>query len=357
MSQLLLAQTYQPGDSSLANGLVQTTDDDYVIAGRIFDFNRPGNSAAAAIRVAPSGTVIWQNIYSEAFTVFFKAITQVTDGNLAATGSFFFSEFAGDESIWAVKLNEAGEKIWEETFGNAQDEQSDGQDIAATTDGGFVIVGSFLVKGGNRSGTRVLKFDASNRLEWDQRFETGIAFAIRQTHDGGYILSGTHNIPNSLNSNPFVLRLDAKGDKLWEQVYTGFEVYVLLDSGIVATKTGNFTAVFKSVVMEINDCGEIIWAHQSSALNLGTVTELPGSHPVAGGSLIVNNFDHAYVTALGERGLEILWDNTEIAFPSGVTRIIPNKAGLVAATGYLPININQSQMFLAVYNPTRTIVP
>ena len=92
MSQLLFAQTYQPGDSSIANGLVQTTADDHAIAGRVFEFNGTGNSAAAAIRVTPSGVVEWQRVYSAPFTVFFKAIAQVADGSLVTTGSFFFSE-------------------------------------------------------------------------------------------------------------------------------------------------------------------------------------------------------------------------------------------------------------------------
>lgn len=355
MAQLIVAGTYQPGESSLANGLVQTRNGDYVLVGRVFDFRGTANSAAAAIRVDPAGNVIWQNIYSAPFTVFFKAITQVADGSLVATGSYFYSEMSGDEYIWVVKLNREGEKIFEAAFGS-REEQSDGLDVTATADGGFVVAGLFRDKISNRTGTRVLKFDAANRLEWDQRFEPGIAYAIRQTRDGGYILSGARNIPDSLNSNPFVLRLDAEGNKLWEQVYSDIEVFVLLDSGIVETETCEFVLVFKSVVMRIDCTGRIIWAHQSGDLNLGTVTLLPGNRPVVGGSLIVNNFDHAYVAALREGGREIIWDNTEIAFPSGITQLILNNEGFVAATGYLPLNNTDNQMFLAVYNPVRTIV-
>lgn len=354
MSQLLFAGTYQPGDSSLASGMVQTTNGDYVIAGRVFDVDGTGNSTATAIRVDSSGNVEWQKVYSDSFTVFFKAITQVADGSLVATGSYFNSIFAGDEDIWVVKLNEDGERIFEETFGSPE-EQSDGQDVAATADGGFVVAGSFIEKQSQHMGTRVLKFDAANRLEWDERFDTGIAFAIRQTQDGGYILSGARNIPNTLNSNPFVLRLDGEGNKLWERIYTDFEIYVLLDSGVVETETCDFIAVFKSVVMRIDRNGRIIGVHRSDDLNLGTVTVLCGNRPVVGGSLIVNNFDHAYVAALNEEGQEIIWDNTEISFPSGETQIIPTNEGLIAATGYIPLNINQSQMFFAVYHPVRLL--
>lgn len=353
MSQLIIAQTYRPVDSSIANGLVQTLNGDYVLAGRTF--TPEGESAAIAIRTDPAGNVIWQRVYSSPFTVFLKAVTQIAGGDLVASGSFFFSEAAGDEFIWVVRLDPLGIKVWEAAFGTTA-EQSDGEDVAPTADGGFVVTGLFLEKATGLTGTRVLKFGPDNEVQWDKRFETGVAHAVRQTRDGGYILSGAHMIPGSLNSNPYILRLDAEGSLLWEQVYTDFEIYVLQDSAIVETDTGDFIAVFKSLVMKIDCCGQIIWAHQSGALNLGTVTLSFDRLPVAGGSLIVNNFDHAYVAALGEEGEAILWDNTEIAFPSGVTQVILNREGFIAATGYLPADTNLNQMFLAVYNPARTIV-
>jgi hypothetical protein len=352
MSQLIVAGSYQLGDSSIANGLTQMDKGDYVIAGRVF--GRTGDSVAAAVRVDQSANVVWQEIYSAPFTTFFKSIAQTNDGTLAATGSYFYSPLAGDEYIWIVKLNEDGGKVWEQAYGSL-DQQSDGEDIAPTSDGGFIVAGLFLLKGTEQAGTWVLKFGSDNQLEWEQRFDIGVTFSIRQTRDGGYILAGAHNIPDSLNSNPFVLRLDAMGNRLWEQIYTDYEVYVLLDSDLVETQNGNFIAVFKSVLMEIDCCGRIIWARQSGDLNLGAVALLRDGRPVVGGSLIVNNFDHAYVAALREEGRLIRWDNTEISFPSGITEIILNNRGFIAGTGYLPNGGNGSQMFLVVYNPVELI--
>ncbi|HEX2953361.1 MAG TPA: hypothetical protein VHR47_05190 [Bacillota bacterium] len=354
MAQLLVVGEYQPGDSSIANGLVQAINGDYAIAGRVFLPN--GNSMATAIRTDLSANIIWQRIYSAPFTTFFTAIDQVADGDFVATGSYFYSPFSGDEYIWVVKLNRDGDKVLEEAFGS-KEEQSDGEDVTATSDGGFAVTGLFREKLSDRTGTRVLKFGRDNSLEWDQRFDTGVAYAIRQTRDGGYILSGARQIPDSLNSNPYVLRLDAKGNKLWEQVYTDYQVYVLLNSGVAETQTGNFVLALKSLLMEIDCCGKVIWARQSDALNMGTVALLPRQTPVFGGSLIVNNFDHAFVVALDEQGENILWSNTEISFPSGINQIILNRAGFITATGYLPINITNSQMFLAVYDSAQTIVP
>ena len=89
MSQLLLARTYQIGYSPLTNGVIQAANGDYVLAGRLFDQN--SNSSAFALRVLPDGNTVWENTYSSAFSVFFQSITQIADGSLVATGSFFYS--------------------------------------------------------------------------------------------------------------------------------------------------------------------------------------------------------------------------------------------------------------------------
>ncbi|HOP75359.1 MAG TPA: hypothetical protein PLC07_09965 [Bacillota bacterium] len=354
MAQLEVANTYLPGDSAIANGLVQTESGDYILAGRVFEPD--GDSSAVAIRVDASGNVIWEEVYQSAFTVFFKAVALAGNGDIVATGSFFYSESAGDEYIWVVRLDPDGQILWQEAFGSTG-EQSDGQDIASTADGGFVVAGYFIEKGSNVGGTRVLKFDAMNQLEWDKRYDTGIAFSIEPTRDGGYILTGARNIPGSLNSHIFVLKLDGEGNRVWERIYDEFEIFVLLDSEIAETEEGNFVIAAKSVVMQIDCCGNIIWAHQRGDLNVTTVTVLPEQGLAVGGSLIVNNFDHAYVAALDSDGTTLRWDNHEISFPSGITQIILNQEGQVAATGYLPVDNNQSQMFLAVYNPVTMLFP
>lgn len=354
MSQLEFANTYLPGDSAIANGLVQTESGDYILVGRVFDPG--GESSAVALRIDLSGNVIWEEVYDSAFTVFFKAVALAENGDIVATGSFFYSEFAGDEYIWVVRLDQDGQIVWQEAFGSTG-EQSDGQDIASTSDGGFIVAGYFLEKGSNVVGTRVLKFDAMNQLEWDKRYDTGIAFSITPTRDGGYILTGARNIPGSLNSNIFVLRLDAEGNQVWEKIYSEFEIFVLLDSQIAETEEGNFVIAAKSVVMQIDCCGNIIWAHQRGDLNVTTVVTLPDQGLAVGGSLIVNNFDHAYVAALDSDGTTLRWDNHEISFPSGVTQLILNQGGQVAATGYLPFSGNQSEMFFAVYNPVKMLFP
>ncbi len=353
MSQLLLAQTYQIGNSSMTNGVIQAANGDYVLAGRLFDQN--SNSSAFALRVHPNGVPVWENTYSSAFSVFFQAITQIADCSFVATGSFFYSDLSGDEYLWVVKLDASGNKIWEKAFGSKL-AQNDGYDIAATADGGFIVTGLSLEKGTDHTLTWVLKFDADGILQWERKYDGGIAYAVTQTEDGGYALSGAHQLPNSFNSNVYILRLDPNGDKVWDRVYTDFEIYVLLDSDITETKNGHFAVVAKSVLMEIDSSGNIIWARQNGDFNLNSVVQTPDGAYAVGGSLIVNFFDHAYVAVINQAGEKILWDNTEILYNSGIAQILVNQGGDVTGGGYAPLNNNQNQIFLAVYNPVENVV-
>lgn len=353
MSQLLFAQTYQLGNSPLATGVIQATNGDYVLAGRLFA--EKSDSSAFALQVHPDGSVEWEKTYSSAFPVFFRKITQIADGSFVATGTFFYSNTAGDEYLWVVKLDASGNKIWEGAFGT-EDQQNDGYDIAATSDGGFIVTGLILEKGNDKAFTWVIKFDASGNLQWDQKFDGGVAYSIIQTQDGGYALSGAHNLPGSLNSNVYILRLDPNGAKVWERTYPDLEIYVLLDSGITETKNGHFAVAAKSVLMEVDSCGNIFWARQNGNFNLNSIVQTPDGHYAIGGSLIVNFFDHAYAAVIDQAGDKILWDNTEILYNSGIGQILVNQDGYVTGGGYAPLETNRNLIFLAVFDPAMTVV-
>lgn len=352
MSQLVLARSYELGYSSITNGTIQSTNGNYILAGRLFDEN--SKSSAFALRAAGDGNLIWSREYTSQYSDFFQAITQIADGNFIATGSYFYSEFAGDEYLWIVKLNEAGEKIWEKQLGNVN-EQTDGYDVTSTADGGFAVTGLIREKDTSNLFTWVLKFDSDGNLQWEKKYSSGVAYSISQTKDLGYILSGYHLLPGGLNSNLYVVRLDPAGNIIWSKIYDEYEIYVLLDSDIKETENGHFIVAAKSVVMEIGACGNIIWSFQNGAFNMSSVLQTPEGNYGLGGSLIVNNVDHAYIAVIDRCGKQILWDNTEILYPSGLTQIFVNQAGYATGGGYVPLNSNQYQSILAIFNPTESV--
>lgn len=350
MSQLLFAETFGLDESVMTTATIQAANGDYILSGRVYG----EVDKAIAIRIDPSGNLVWENVYSSDYSVFFTSITQLVDGTFIAIGSYFYSNMSGDEFIWVVRLDAMGRKIWEKTLGN-KEEQNDGYDVVATSDGGFVVTGLVLDKKTYQPQTWVIKFDKNCNQQWDKLFESGIAFAVIQTQDGGYALSGAHNLTGSLNSNVYVLRLDSQGNMLWEKILPDYQVYVLLESGITEDGNGNLIVAAKTVLMQLDASGNVIWARQNGNFGLNSVIQMPDGTYAIGGSLNVNYYDHAYVAVIDKQGEKIIWDNTEILYPSGISGILVNFDGLLTGGGYGPVNLNDSLMFLAVFNPAGTV--
>ena len=354
MAQLLSAVSLGNGYSQMAFGAIQTAEGDYLLAGR--SFGEASISAGIAARVSPSGMIFWENTYDAEYSTLFSSAAQLANGTFVAAGSYFYSDTSGDEDIWLVNIDAQGNKIKEITFGK-KNHQNDGLAIAATADGGFVVAGLDLPKGGDWPNAWVLKFDPNLKLLWKKQFDGVTAIAVIQTSDGGYALSGARGIEGSLNSHVYALRLDDAGETIWEKTYEDFEVYVLLRSGIAETGEGGFAIVAKSVVMKVDGQGNVIHAAQNGQLNLGSVACLPDGTYAIGGSLIVNDFDHAYVAVLDRTEREILWDNTEILYNSELTQVLVNSDGFVAGGGYGPAGADKSLMMLAIFNQAEDITP
>jgi hypothetical protein len=79
-----------------------------------------------------------------------------------------------------------------------------------------------------------------------------------------------------------------------------------------------------------------------------------GSYAI-GGTLIVGDFDHAYVAVLDQTGENILWDNTVILYPSGMAQILVNHAGNMTGGGNGPLYDNQGLIRLAIFNPVESL--
>lgn len=56
----------------------------------------------------------------------------------------------------------------------------------------------------------------------------------------------------------------------------------------------------------------------SANTNLNSIIQMPHGNYGIGGSLIVNDFDHAYAAIIDKSGEKIIWDNTEILYNSGL---------------------------------------
>lgn len=359
MTQLLSSAIFSLEDSSMANDIIQMPEGDYIIVGRIYNTDK--GDSGFALRITSSGSIIWEKIYSAPFSQFFEKVTLLADGSYIATGSYFYSIYSGDEYIWVINFDKEGNIIWQKAFGEVGI-QSDGYDVKATKDGGFIVTG---LSSEESTLTWILKFDSKGTLQWDKKFDVGLAFSITQTMDEGYALIGSHSLEDSLNSNPFILRLNTQGDKVWGKIYDDYEIYVLINGDIIETSNGHFVAASKTLLMEVDSSGNIVWSIENESLRLTSILQMSdGNYGVSGGLVDINYLEHAYIATLNKQALinvnssekKIIWDNVDIKYNSGYKGIIEDKFGLIVGCGFMSRTVNNLDSFFTVFDLTANVI-
>src|SRR5690606_555878 len=116
------------------NDLLLTKNNEIVFVGSAGDFTR-----ALIAKCDLNGGVKWYREIDHApFDEFVNAVIELGDGSLVAAGFTFPNEVYSQ--ILILKLNDAGETIWERELG--EEKKIDiAYDIAETADRGFVIAG------------------------------------------------------------------------------------------------------------------------------------------------------------------------------------------------------------------------
>jgi len=201
----------------------------------------------------------------------------------------------GGQDYWIVKVDANGGKVWEQNYGGSTNDVL--YAVVGTADGGCIVGGySMSPASGNKTNEPfnanhdywVLKLDGAGNKQWERTFGGDLhdlLVDLKQTSDGGYILSGESNVSGGGNkstngfgtsgSDYYVVRLDAAGNKLWDRVYGGtntdqspllvptadggYLLYGKSFSGISGNKSTPAFGFYDIWLVRINANGDILW--------------------------------------------------------------------------------------------------
>jgi hypothetical protein len=232
--------------------LLQTNDGGFIFAGTAEsgmggDVSQPSNGDDDywIVKTDAGGIKQWDLRYGGAEEDYLIVIRKTTDGGYIMGGKSF-SNIGGDKTqpnqggkdFWIVKIDAAGTKQWDATFGGLDNEAL--FDLQQTTDGGYIMGGpSETGISGDKTqpsqGKRdfwVVKTDANGVKEWDHSYggnDDDYLKSLRQTSDGGYILGGSSQsditgdktAPNMGKGDYWIVKIDAAGTKQWDLTYGG----------------------------------------------------------------------------------------------------------------------------------------
>jgi hypothetical protein len=144
-------------------------------------------------------------------------------------------------NFWVVKIDSMGNQLWDKRFGGTR-----GEHLLAMieVDGGFVLAGDSYSdisgdKGQVNNGSMdywIIKIDSAGNKIWDKGFggnDEDQLYSIAKTADGGYLLSGdsrtrfasgskSEDNVVDLYTQPWVIKTDSLGNKEWDKtIMTG----------------------------------------------------------------------------------------------------------------------------------------
>ena len=207
------------------------------------------------------------------------------------------------------------------TFGSVANDV--GEDIAATDDGGFVIIGSTASSGDGNTDIYLLKVDSLCNYQWSWALggvNNDWGYSIKQTFDKGFIIAASTNSYGNGGYDAMLLKRDSLGNYEWQKTYGGndwdfaYDVVQTFDSGFVfCGETYNNTTGFADVyVVKTNSVGDTLWTKTvgGSLVDKGNalIQTLDSNIVVAGIKNTISDSTQAYVLKFDKDGT-LLWDS------------------------------------------------
>ena len=266
--------------SRIINDIYQTKDDGYVLCGNTFlRTDRLPQADCWFAKLSKDGKIEWEVTYGgndwfeEA-----NGIVESEDGGYITLGTVSEGKDVignhGELDLWLLKLDQYGNIVWQKCLGGSNYDY--GEDIKASTDGGYIILGETHSLDGdiktrhinniqNAGDVWVIKVDKEGNIIWEKTYGGSfheVANSIEQTNDGGYIFAaetdsnndgdvvGYHR-DNGLNkdieiqeNDGWVVKLDDKGLIEWSKTLGGSNaIYDDRLTDIIQTIDGGYIAV------------------------------------------------------------------------------------------------------------------
>jgi hypothetical protein len=248
----------------VASSIVMDESGDILVAG--YMESEWAERDAYLIKMDSRGNILWQSVYGGYDYDGAEDIIPAGNGDFILVG---YSDSFGEEEydVWVLRIDGNGDLLWNRTFGGWNIDM--GRAVAATADGGFIVVGDSSSFSEDDTDIYVLKVDGSGELVWDMTYGiygSEIASDIIALEGGNYLISATRSLERR-GGDICLLRINGNGELLWnisledEQEDTVNSVAVLEGGGFVLVgQSFSWEEEGLDLLIAVIDMdGEVLW--------------------------------------------------------------------------------------------------
>ena len=190
-----------------AYGLVSSSEGGYIMAGFSESddtdiSNTKGSYDFWLVKVDGLGDLVWERSFGGTGIEVAYDIEKTNDNAYVVVGHTFstdkdVSSNHGESDVWLIKISEAGELLWEMTYGGSAFDSA--RSVKQASDGGFLIAGNSrssdqdLDSNMGENDMWIIKTNSSGDLEWQYSLGgSGIdmAFDVLELSENNYLLTG-----------------------------------------------------------------------------------------------------------------------------------------------------------------------
>lgn len=207
------------GDNNDEGYFVMSTDDKGCIVLGYTMQNQTNNLDIYLVKIDENGNKEWENTYGGSGYDYGKSITKTGDGYAIVGFSNSTTSVEYDYDIYLLKIDENGNKGWENTYGESGIEE--GNSILQTDEGNYVITGSTGSYGSPEGDLWIIEVkNSGEEIAWNhtyggKNFDEGRSII---EIDDGYLIAGRTK-SYSEKSDAWLLKISKTGEHIWNYTY------------------------------------------------------------------------------------------------------------------------------------------
>lgn len=182
------SRTFGGEKDEVANSILQTGDNGFVVVGYTDSFGAGGKDALM-IKMNANGAKQWSRIFGNYLDEVAMSVYSEEDGSFLLAG--FKQTLRPYKDAFVIKVDPLGRKLWQKAYGGPYDDMV--YSAVKTEDGGYLLAGQTFLSPYGHGDVYMIKITQNGAKEWEKTIVDDLAngaTAVARTRDGGYVLAG-----------------------------------------------------------------------------------------------------------------------------------------------------------------------